>query len=120
MLIFFALTAALQPSGSCCAGMAKFASDPAFIAAHLTPLPFHFASRQGRSVSYPAGDSDASGYFVAPNPGIHTAIVMVHEWWGLNDYIKHEAVALHDRTGYAVLALDLYNGHVATNPEEAG
>ena len=45
---------------------------------------------------------------------------MVHEWWGLNDYIKREAVRLHDRTGYGVLAVDLYGGRVAASPAEAG
>ncbi|MBL8754551.1 MAG: dienelactone hydrolase family protein [Planctomycetes bacterium] len=46
------------------------------------------------------------------------AIVVIHEWYGLNDHIKHWAdrMALE---GYAALAVDLYGGKVATSSEEA-
>jgi carboxymethylenebutenolidase len=46
------------------------------------------------------------------------AVVVIHEWWGLNDHIKHYA----DRfaaDGYAALAVDLYHGTVAKTPDEA-
>ena len=46
------------------------------------------------------------------------AVVLVHEWWGLNDQIKTMAVELA-RQGYVALAVDLYGGGVATNPDEA-
>lgn len=46
------------------------------------------------------------------------AVVMVHEWWGLNDNIKNMADELA-KEGYVVLAVDLYNGKVATSPDEA-
>lgn len=101
--------------------MASFLKDPAFIASHLAPLPFKFQSSEGRRVEFPdATGGTAQGYYVAPATGVRTAIVMVHEWWGLNDYIKKTAVDLHNQTGYAVLAVDLYGGHVATDPQEAG
>lgn len=48
----------------------------------------------------------------------HPGIVMIHEWWGLNDNIKHQADVLA-KEGYAVLAVDLYHGKVATTPEQA-
>jgi carboxymethylenebutenolidase len=101
--------------------MKSFLSDPSFIAAHLTPLPFKFQSSEGHSVDFPeANGGTAHGYFVGPRAGVRTAIVMVHEWWGLNDYIKKTAVDLHDKTGYGVLAVDLYGGQVASDPQEAG
>ncbi|MEZ4465798.1 MAG: dienelactone hydrolase family protein [bacterium] len=50
----------------------------------------------------------------APVPGV----VVIHEWWGLNDHIKHWADRLAD-DGYAALAVDLYGGRVATTPDEA-
>jgi carboxymethylenebutenolidase len=49
-----------------------------------------------------------------PFPGI----IVIHEWWGLNDWVKEQASKLADQ-GYAALAVDLYRGKVATTPEEA-
>jgi carboxymethylenebutenolidase len=46
------------------------------------------------------------------------AVVLVHEWWGLNDQIKTMAAALAE-AGYLALAVDLYDGHVAATPDEA-
>ena len=43
---------------------------------------------------------------------------MVHEWWGLNDWVKEQASRLADQ-GYVALAVDLYRGKVATTPDEA-
>jgi carboxymethylenebutenolidase len=45
-------------------------------------------------------------------------VVMIHEWWGLNDHIKNMADEV-SKEGYAVLAIDLYNGKVAASPDEA-
>jgi carboxymethylenebutenolidase len=50
----------------------------------------------------------------APTPGI----VVIHEWWGLNQHIQHWADRLAG-LGYAALAVDLYGGTVATTPDEA-
>jgi carboxymethylenebutenolidase len=46
------------------------------------------------------------------------AVVVIHEWWGLNDNIKHWADRLA-ADGYAALAVDLYGGRVATTPDSA-
>lgn len=46
------------------------------------------------------------------------AIVVIHEWWGLNDHVKHWADRLAS-DGYAALAVDLYGGKVATTADEA-
>ena len=45
-------------------------------------------------------------------------VLLVHEWWGLNDQIKTVAGALAAE-GYVALAVDLYDGEVATAPDEA-
>jgi carboxymethylenebutenolidase len=48
----------------------------------------------------------------------HAAIIVIHEWWGLNDHIKHWADRLA-QDGYAALAVDLYGGKLATTPDAA-
>jgi len=50
--------------------------------------------------------------------GPFPAIVVVHEWWGLSDWVKEQASKLSDQ-GYVTLAVDLYRGKVAQNPDMA-
>lgn len=52
-----------------------------------------------------------------PKPPI-AGIVVIHEWWGLNQHIKHWTDRLAE-DGYAVLAVDLYGGETATTPDDA-
>ena len=61
----------------------------------------------------------AQGFLAMPSEdGKYPGIVMIHEWWGLNDNIKEMAKKLASH-GYVVLAVDLYNGEVATTSEQA-
>lgn len=46
------------------------------------------------------------------------ALVVIHEWWGLNGHIKHWSDRLAN-TGYATLAVDLYGGKTANTPDDA-
>lgn len=61
-----------------------------------------------------------NGYYASPvdKNGIAPGVVMIHEWWGLNDNIKAMADKLAGQ-GYQVLAVDLYDGQVAESPERA-
>lgn len=82
-------------------------------AAMLDPGPM--LTVDAKEVEYMPG---VKGYYAAPSEGDnHPGIVVVHEWWGLNDHIKDMARQLAGE-GYAVLAVDLY-GAVATTPAEA-
>lgn len=59
------------------------------------------------------------GTYAAPTePGDYPGVVMIHEWWGLNDNIRQMAEELAGQ-GYHVLAVDLYHGEVADAPERA-
>jgi len=61
----------------------------------------------------------ATGWYAEPSePGAYPGVIMIHEWWGLNDTIKQmaELLATH---GYRVLAVDLYQGKVATTTQDA-
>ena len=48
----------------------------------------------------------------------HRAIIVIHEWWGLNEWVKEQAEKLA-ANGYVTLAVDLYQGKVTTDPSEA-
>jgi carboxymethylenebutenolidase len=62
--------------------------------------------------------NDVRGYFVRPeSEGTYPGVVMIHEWWGLNENIKQMAKQLAAE-GYQVLAVDLH-GEVATTSERA-
>lgn len=68
------------------------------------------------NVSYAA---NVTGFYAHPEAqGQYPGVVMIHEWWGLNDQIKDMARELA-RQGYRVLAVDLYGGEVAETPERA-
>ena len=45
-------------------------------------------------------------------------MILIHEWWGLNDDIKKKALAFAEQ-GYVALAVDLYDGESTTKPSEA-
>ena len=71
---------------------------------------------ESESVAY---FGDTQGYVAKPViDGNYPGIVMIHEWWGLNDNIKEMADKLASH-GYVVLAVDLYDGDVATTSDQA-
>ncbi|MBZ5514780.1 MAG: dienelactone hydrolase family protein [Acidobacteriia bacterium] len=71
------------------------------------------------TVSFPSGDETATGYLALPAAaGRHPALVVIQEWWGLNDWIKEQARKFAEQ-GYVALAPDLYRGKVATDPATA-
>src|SRR5271154_2239653 len=72
-----------------------------------------------KSVSYKSGDESIQGVlYTPPGKGPFPALVVIHEWWGLNDWVKEQASKLADQ-GYVTLAVDLYRGKVAAAPDEA-
>jgi carboxymethylenebutenolidase len=72
-----------------------------------------------KSVSYRSGDETVQALlYTPPGKGPFPAIIVIHEYWGLNDWIKEQASKLADQ-GYEALAIDLYRGKVATTPDVA-
>jgi carboxymethylenebutenolidase len=72
-----------------------------------------------KSVSYKSGDETVQALLYTPaGKGPFPAIIVIHEWWGLNDWVKEQASKLADQ-GYVALAIDLYRGKVATTPDMA-
>ena len=65
-----------------------------------------------------AGGREVSAALGVPAALPVPAVMLVHEWWGLNDQIKSVAAALAD-AGYLALAIDLYDGNVTADPAVA-
>jgi carboxymethylenebutenolidase len=114
-----------QSQKSCCSitSTEKFsllASNEKFVASHLSPLPFTFTATKGTMITYKTDDGKTANAFeVKADKPTANWLIMVHEWWGLNDYIKQEAEKMQMETGANVLAVDLYDGRVASNPDDA-
>ena len=74
---------------------------------------------ESKSVSYKSGDETVQALlYTPPGKGPFPAIIVIHEWWGLNDWVQQQASKLADQ-GYEALAIDLYRGKVATTPDMA-
>lgn len=71
-------------------------------------------------VEYAGPDGDMlPGYLARPEgEGPYPAVIVLQEWWGLNEHIKDVARRMAQQ-GYVALAPDLYKGQVATEPDEA-
>lgn len=77
------------------------------------------AAPRGAMVSYPSGSETASGYLALPeSSGKKPAIVVIQEWWGLNDFVEQKTEHFAAE-GYVALAPDLYRGKVASDPDTA-
>lgn len=73
---------------------------------------------EDKIVSYQINGHNAQGYLVKPYGDIRGGVVVIQEWWGLNDHIKDVAERIAS-LGYVVIAPDLYDGKVALEPNEA-
>src|ERR1700735_1522920 len=84
-----------------------------------TILSVRAAGPKTEMVKFPSGKETIEGYLAVPEkPGRYSAVIVVHEWWGLNDWVKEQTVKIAE-LGYVALAVDLYRGKTATTPEEA-
>jgi carboxymethylenebutenolidase len=90
------------------------------LALGLTGLALSAAlATAGTMVSYPSGSETVSGYLAVPEgAGKKPALVVIHEWWGLNDWVKGKADGFA-KQGYVALAVDLYRGKVASDADMA-
>ena len=87
--------------------------------AAAAPAP---AELLGEEVEYKAGDTVLRGYLVydAASEAERPGVLVVHEWWGLNDHARSKADDLA-REGYVALAVDMYGeGKTTDHPGQAG
>jgi len=101
--------------------MASFGNEENFKNAHPTPVPFKLTDGKGKMVTFKTSDgTDGIAYEVKSDNSTNNWVLVFHEWYGLNDYIKKESEEIASKYGNVnVLAIDLYDGKVATNNDEA-
>ena len=71
-----------------------------------------------KTTLWTAGGREVTGWLALPAKTPAPTVLVIHEWWGLNDQIKTMAAALAE-AGYVALAVDLYNGSATENPNTA-
>ena len=75
-----------------------------------------------KTLAYTAGGDELKGYmaFDDESESARPGVMVIHEWWGLDDYIRMRTDKLAE-LGYTALAIDMYgNGANADSPDEAG
>src|SRR6267378_5111788 len=98
------------------AASGKDAAVPMFQLAHQldpdAPKP------EGTTTKLQVAGQSSEAYLARPRGKPRGALLVLQEYWGLNDWIKHQADQLA-KDGYLALAVDLYQGKVASTPAEA-
>ena len=101
---------------------AMFASNKSFNKAHFNPRVYvHDSEEGGKMIKFKTPDGqEANGYVIEAKKKTNNWIFVFQEWWGLNDNIKRESENLYKELGNVnVLALDMYDGKMATDRETA-
>lgn len=99
----------------------KFSALLALLAAFVLATPA-LAEVKTKEIQYQDGDTTLTGLLAWDDAaeGKRPGVLVVHEWWGLNDYAKSRAVKLAEE-GYVAFALDMYgDGKVTDHAEQAG
>ena len=85
----------------------------------LLSQPPALAQVKTSEITFKSGDDEVKAFVAMPDgKGPFPAIVVIQEWWGLNDWIKENAKRLAGK-GYVAIAPDLYRGKVADDMKTA-
>jgi carboxymethylenebutenolidase len=97
------------------------ASTPAFASLHITPKMVDPSDLVGTMISFDAADGNkANAYFIPAKKKSNKWLIVIQEWWGLNNQIKMEADQYYKDLGdMNVIAVDMYDGKVAATPDSA-
>ena len=97
------------------------AGTPAFAAMHLSPIVVNPENLLGKMMSFDAADGkQANAYFIAAKKKSNKYLIVIQEWWGLNENIKMESDKYYTDLGDVnVIAVDMYDGKVAATPDSA-
>jgi carboxymethylenebutenolidase len=100
-------------------GTHRFISAVFLVGLLTAILAAHAADPKTEMVKFPSGKDTIEGFLAVPEkPGRYPGVIVIHEWWGLNDWVKEQTQKIAEQ-GYVVLAVDLYRGKTATDPNEA-
>ena len=97
------------------------AGTPAFAGMHPSPMVVNPENLLGKMMSFDAADGkQANAYFIAAKKKTNKYLIVIQEWWGLNENIKMEADKYYTDLGDVnVIAVDMYDGKVAATPDSA-
>src|SRR5207237_8177889 len=90
----------------------------AAMAAQPHPLDPDAPKPKGSMTELKIGDQISRAYVARPKGKPQGALLVIHEYWGLNDWVKDKADQLAAE-GYLAVAIDLYKGEGATDPQQA-
>ncbi|MBK8722846.1 MAG: dienelactone hydrolase family protein [Saprospiraceae bacterium] len=133
ILILFTMIEINLNAQSCCGStttfasndgnMAVFVGDKNFRDIHQSPAVYvHHSMVGGAMITFKTNEKDANAYLIKAKKITNKWLFVYQEWWGLNDNIKKQADAFYNDLGGAVnvLAIDMYDGKLATTPDVAG
>jgi carboxymethylenebutenolidase len=97
------------------------ASTQSFASMHLSPKKMNATDLIGKMIEFPVSDGlSGKGYFIPSKKKSKKWLIVIQEWWGLNENIKIEADKYYkDLSDMNVLAVDMYDGKVASTPDSA-
>jgi len=97
------------------------ASTPAFAGMHPSPMVVNPENLLGKMMTFDAADGkQANAYFIAAKKKSNKYLIVIQEWWGLNENIKMESDKYYTDLGDVnVIAVDMYDGKVAATPDSA-
>lgn len=103
---------------------ADLSCEDAFVNSHELPAIVDNHSYTGKMLEFTTPDGKkAKAYANFTNKKSKNYLLVIHEWWGLNNHVKKEADQLFKdlaKRHVNILALDLYDGKVATTRQDAG
>lgn len=102
---------------------ALFASNKNFNVDHQMVRNYiHHSAEGGKMITFKCPDgSTANAYLIEAKKKTNNWIFVFQEWWGLNDNVKRQAEDFYKDLGNVnVIALDMYDGKLATTKEDAG
>lgn len=73
---------------------------------------------RSETLSFDTANGPTSAYVALPEGGGTRAVIVIQEWWGLNDHIK-DIANRYANEGFVAIAPDLYRGRIAADPSEA-